>query len=50
MELKIVEKLIETLAHLRGVAVAEIKAELTSGEKATHDELFKLACAFKAVA
>lgn len=49
MEIKIVEKMIQALAHLRGVAVEEIKEELSNGEQATHNELFKLACAFKAV-
>lgn len=44
------EKLIETLADLRGQAVEVIKGELRNENPHTMNQLFTLACAFKAVA
>lgn len=50
MEATLIEKLIETLAKLRNVAVADIKGELADDNVETHEQLFKIACAWKACA
>lgn len=48
MEITLIEKLMEVLADMRNVAVDVIKSELASDNEQTHNEIFQLACAWRA--